>query len=253
MKTSPEVLWEPLAEGCVALTLNRPERGNALSASLVEAMDDALEHALEHDLRLLVLRGAGRHFCTGFDLSDLESETDDSLLARFTRVELMLQRIHNAPFSTLAIAHGRATGAGADLFCACTDRWIVGQASFAFPGAGFGLVLGTRRLAQTVGAAPAQSWIESGQTIDGDLALGHRLATRQVEASDLEKAIQTQCERKSRLDAATQLAIHQAVHGKAHAAAQTLASSDLALLVRSAARRGLKERIERYRAAQLKP
>ena len=135
------------------LQLNRPEKGNALSTLLVQALTETLETATrDPELRLLVLSGAGRHFCTGFDLSDLDHETDDSLLARFTRVELMLQAVHGAPFATLALAHGRTLGAGADLFAACSERWIVGDASFAFPGAGFGLVLGTSRLASLVGA-----------------------------------------------------------------------------------------------------
>ena len=68
------------------LQLNRPDKGNALSASLVGALAEAVEAATRDvQLRLLVLSGAGRHFCTGFDLSDLDHETDDSLLARFTR------------------------------------------------------------------------------------------------------------------------------------------------------------------------
>lgn len=84
------------------LQLHRPEVGNALSAALVQALTEAVD-AATHDasVRLLVLSGAGRHFCTGFDLSDLDRETDDSLLARFTRVELLLQAVHAAPFATL--------------------------------------------------------------------------------------------------------------------------------------------------------
>ena len=149
------------------LQLHRPEVGNALSAALVQALTEAVD-AATHDVsvRLLVLSGAGRHFCTGFDLSDLDRETDDSLLARFTRVELLLQAVHAAPFATLALAHGRTMGAGADLFAACGDRWIVGDAGFAFPGAAFGLVLGTVRLTELVGAPHAAAWIEGGQRIE---------------------------------------------------------------------------------------
>ena len=169
--SAPELL--SVREGAVLhLTLNRPDKGNALSAQLVQALTDALDQAsAERDLRLVVLAGAGRHFCTGFDLSDLDQATDDGLLARFTRVELLLQAVHAAPFATLALAQGRAMGAGADLFAACTERWIVDDAKFAFPGAAFGLVLGTTRLTTRVGAPQAAEWIQSGAVFDATVAL----------------------------------------------------------------------------------
>ena len=148
----PAIVQVSRDDGIVHLRLNRPDKGNALSAALVAGISAAVQQAHQEPTRLLVLSGEGRHFCTGFDLSALELETDDSLLARFTRVELMLQAIHAAPFPTLALAHGRTMGAGADIFCACSERWIVDDAQFAFPGAGFGLVLGTARLAEAVGA-----------------------------------------------------------------------------------------------------
>lgn len=234
------------------LTLNRPERGNALSATLVHALDQALERAEQQRPRLLILRGAGRHFCTGFDLSDLQAETDDSLLARFTRVEMLLQRVHHAPFATLALAQGRTMGAGADLFCACTDRWTVGEASFAFPGAGFGLVLGTRRLSQVVGPRQAQAWIESGDTFDAALALRCALATAHVQATALENAIESLLKQKSRLEDLTQQAIHQAARALPNGSTEAASADDLSRLVRSAARPGLKDRIDRYRSAQIK-
>ena len=220
------------------LQLNRPEVGNALSASLVQALTEAVE-AAAHDahVRLLVLSGAGRHFCTGFDLTDLDRETDDSLLARFTRVELLLQAVHAAPFATLALAHGRTMGAGADLFAACTERWIAGDASFAFPGAGFGLVLGTSRLTEQVGASRAAEWIEGGGPIDS--------ATATIDA-ELERLRA----RVSRLDGPTQRAIRAAIAAGRRPRGDAGDAEDLARLVRSAARPGLRDRIAAYRAAQ---
>ncbi|CAM5785368.1 enoyl-CoA hydratase/isomerase family protein [Ottowia pentelensis] len=235
------------------LQLNRPDKGNALSAALVAALAEAVEAAAQDEsLCLLVLSGAGRHFCTGFDLSRLDQETDDSLLARFTRVELLLQAVHAAPFTTLALAHGRTMGAGANLFAACDERWIVDDASFAFPGAGFGLVLGTARLAGLVGATRAANWIESGRPIDADEALAGRLATRRIDA----QAVDGECERLrarvSRLNPLTQRAIHTAIAAGRHPRGAAGDADDLARLVRSAARPGLRERIAAYRAAQSK-
>ncbi len=167
-------------DGVLQLALNRGDKGNALSLELVSAISEAVQQARDNAVRLLVISGVGKSFCTGFDLTALDQETDDSLLARFTRVELMLQAIHSAPFATLALAHGRAIGAGADLFCACSERWIVGNADFAFPGSAFGLVLGTARLAGRVGPVRAREWVESGALIDGSSALAEGLATRQL-------------------------------------------------------------------------
>lgn len=235
------------------LRLNRPETGNALSAALVQALTEAVAAAgADPELRLLVLSGAGRHFCTGFDLSALDRESDDSLLSRFTRVELLLQALHGAPLTTLALAHGRTLGAGADLFAACDERWVVGDANFAFPGAGFGLVLGTRRLAARVGARRATAWIEGGAAIDAAAACASGLATQRLEAAALAGELERLVARVSRLDAATQRAIHAAARAAERPRGSAGDAEDLARLVRSAARPGLRDRIAAYRAAQHK-
>ncbi len=233
------------------LQLNRPATGNALSAALVQALTETVEAAAEDpDLRLVVLAGAGRHFCTGFDLSALDEETDDSLLARFARVELLLQAVHSAPFTTLALAHGRTLGAGADLFAACSERWIVDDASFAFPGAGFGLVLGSTRLAECVSAPTAAAWIQSGAPIDAASACAHGLATHRIEAQVLDAECDALLARLSRLDGPTQRAIHAATQAARRPRGAAGDAEDLARLLRSAARPGLRDRIATYRAAQ---
>ena len=251
VSSSPELLLTHDGD-VMQLTLNRPDKGNALSRDLVAALMQALEAASEAGIRLLVLSGSGKHFCTGFDLSGLDQEDDDSLLSRFTRVELLLQALHTAPFTTLALAHGRTMGAGADLFCACDNRYMVGETSFAFPGAAFGLVLGTTRLARMVGSTQAHEWIEAGARIDQVSALGTGLATRQIEASSLDAEISALIQRTARLDAVTQRAIQQAIRVAQHSHSEAAQAQDLWRLVQSAARPGIKNRIAAYRAAQAK-
>ncbi|WP_159913543.1 enoyl-CoA hydratase/isomerase family protein [Pantoea sp. 18069] len=251
--SDPTLLHATRSGATLHLKLNRPDKGNALSAELVGALTEALQTACADDsLRLLVLAGEGRHFCTGFDLSGLDSETDDSLLARFTRVELLLQMVHAAPFTTLALAHGRTMGAGADLFAACSERWVVGEAQFAFPGTGFGLVLGTSRLGDLVGAAQAAQWLQGGTAVDHHAALQAQLATRLVSAEGLGGALNALQERVQRLDTATQHAIHAALAPARRPRGDAGDAQDLARLVQSAARAGLHERIVSYRAAQRK-
>lgn len=229
------------------LTLNRPQRGNALSAELAQALHDAVLACQRDGTRLLLIEGAGKHFCTGFDLGDLDSETDDTLLARFVRVELMLQAIYTAPFTTVARVHGRAMGAGADLAAACEQCWVADDSRFAFPGAAFGLVLGTARLAARVGPALARQWIGAGATIDADTALAAGLATRHFEADEHGKpdtALEALARQARRLDTETQAAIHAASRADGDELARQLAA-----LVHSAARTGLRERIRAYREA----
>ena len=86
---------------------------------------------------------------------------------------------------TIAIAHGRTLGAGADLFVACDRRIALTGSSFSFPGPGFGLVLGTARLAQRIGRDAARALLVAGRSIDADEALARELATERCEKADL--------------------------------------------------------------------
>ncbi len=233
------------------LTFNRPQQGNACSAELVAALDNALQRAEREYARAVVLRGAGRHFCTGFDLSGIGQESDDTLLARFVRIELVLQRLARAPFLTVAVVQGRAIGAGADIFTACELRCMQGEASFAFPGArGFGLVLGTRRLCEAVGRSAALDWIESGRTIDAGEALRAGLVTHALQPEVTIEAIVG-----ARLGA--DLMTSAALRSAAGPQRESEYAADLYQLVQSAAVRGLRDRvadyIERAKARKLSP
>lgn len=223
--------------GCWTVHLNRPGQGNALSPEMVAALSAVLDKAVEARARSFVVEGQGRHFCTGFDLSSLSAETDDSLLARFVRVELLLQQIARAPFRTFARAHGRTVGAGADLFAACDVRLADADTTFAFPGSrGFGLVLGTRRLALRVGERAALDWVRSARTIKAEEALHRGLAT-------------AQWNRDAPIDAPAENEVQPVSPELLSAITPEGADEiDLALLVRSAARPGLKDRVAAYAA-----
>jgi enoyl-CoA hydratase len=224
------------------LSLNRPDRGNALGPELVEQLTEAFDRALTGGARLVILRGEGRHFCTGFDLTDLESLTDGDLLLRVVRIEALLQRIHAAPVNTMAIASGRTFGAGADLFAACDHRIALTGASFAFPGPAFGLVLGTNRLANLVGRDRARAMLLAGAEVPAAAALATGLATATLDAEAVPAVIAAVAESAARLDPQTVAALHRRT-------SRAEDDADLAALVRSAARPGLKQRILDYRAA----
>lgn len=240
MSDDPPVLMHWDGEVC-RLVLNRPASGNALSPMLVQALGAALDVAQDRDCGLLIIEGSGRHFCTGFDLSALEHETDDMLLARFVHIELLLQRVARAPFPTLALVRGRAMGAGADLLVACRTRVALAGAAFAFPGArGFGLALGSRRLAAAVGAERARDWIGSARLIDDAEALRCGLITNRLDAEPAPHTLQALA--GAHVEPDTPRLVAQALSGNAvHDDA-----ADLAALVRSAAEPGLRARLVAY-------
>jgi len=131
------------SQGLCTLTLNRPGKSNALNAELVDALLQALERCSLDNTRVLVVTGAGKNFCGGFDFTDYERQSEGDLLQRFVRIELLLQRLRRAPFVTIAAVSGAAFGAGADIAAACTFRLARPQSRFRFPGFRFGVALGS--------------------------------------------------------------------------------------------------------------
>src|SRR5215212_10094577 len=96
--------------------LSRPEKMNALSSELVDALIEAVADAHARGARLLVFKGEGKNFSAGFDFGNLKESSDGDLLLRFVRVESLLNMVATSPCATLALAHGRNFGAGVDLF-----------------------------------------------------------------------------------------------------------------------------------------
>ncbi|WP_198412381.1 enoyl-CoA hydratase/isomerase family protein [Nocardioides mangrovicus] len=217
------------------LTLDRPERANALSAGLVEALRDALAEAESVRPVAVVLRGNERHFAAGFDLSELATESDASLALRFLRLGLLLERVAAAPFLTVAVVEGVAVGAGADLVAACDHRLAAPGATFAFPGSRFGVVLGTARLAALTGG-PA-------------LCGGRRVPA--TEAGGLVTGTPDRLERVLRDWARTDPAARPALLGAARSARAVDPDAALAALARSLAVPGLRDRVAAH-AASLK-
>jgi enoyl-CoA hydratase/carnithine racemase len=231
-------------EGYVTrLTLNRPQKSNALSAALVEALIDAAEYACTDGTRLLILDGAGTHFCAGFDFTDYQSASEGDLALRFIRIETLLQMLHYAPYETLALAHGRSFGAGADLVASCGLRVATPDSAFRLPGLRFGVVLGTRRFAARVGTDKARDILSASRVFDAEEALEIGFLTHiapQEEWTAIVSGARAGCERLSFSAAAI---LHR------NTVADTRAE-DMAALARSVSTPGLKERIRQFREDQ---
>ena len=225
----------------LSLTLNRPDKMNALSRSLVEALLEQVELAARSDVRLLVLQGAGRNFSAGFDFTGYEEQSEGDLVLRFIRIEQLLQAVYYAPFDTLALAQGRNFGAGVDLVCSCNHRIGDPAATFKMPGLSFGLVLGTRRYSARVGDARARHVLANGVSFTADDAVSDGFLTKCSPVADWSDAVNHVGQSAVRLAASAQAALHRATVVKTQA-------DDMSDLVLSAAQPGLKARIQAYRA-----
>ncbi|MFG1465493.1 enoyl-CoA hydratase/isomerase family protein [Xanthobacter sp. DSM 24535] len=223
------------------LTLTRPEKANALSATLVEAIIAWLEEADRDGTDLVVFRGDGRNFCAGFDLGDLDAQSDGDLVFKLLRIETMLQAVANAKFVTLALAQGKVIGAGCDLFCACSERIATPDAGFRMPGWRFGVALGTRRLSARVGSDAARSLLLDTRAFTAIEANEIGLATRLAEVELWPEVIEATAVRASALGAPSRRMLLELT-------AVDTRALDMAALVASAGRPGLRERIKAYRA-----
>ena len=245
MSENEQVDAEPLAELLVerhddllVLTLNRPDSANALSPALVEALYAEITHA--HDVRLCVIRGNGRHFCAGFDLSDIESLSDGDLLWRFLRIEQMLQTVYHAPFPIVALAHNQVVGAGADLFAACWKRIAAPDVRLKMPGWNFELALGTRRLARLIGSDNARDLLIDTKTLNAGQCLRSNLSTQIAEPEQWDHLVKDLLKRTRALP-------QKALEDMLSLTVNDTRDIDLSAIVHTAGQPGLKARIMAYR------
>jgi enoyl-CoA hydratase len=121
------------AEGVATLTLNRPEKLNALSDTTVDELFAALDAIARSTARVVVLTGAGRGFCAGFDLSLADGDDGDAVAcaARQERFGSLVTRLRAIPQPTIAAVNGAAAGAGLGLALACDTRIGSTQARFS--------------------------------------------------------------------------------------------------------------------------
>ena len=162
--------------GAVALvTIDRPERRNALDADHGAALLAAITEAGSGDARAVVLTGAGGHFCAGADVSAVP---DEGFLATLHQVLATLVAL---PVPVVAAVQGVALGAGMQLAVACDLRVAAPDSRFGVPAAKLGLMLdhgSVQRLALLAGHGPARAMLLAAEEIDGATALRLGLAQR---------------------------------------------------------------------------
>ena len=229
-------------ENTAVLRLNRPDKLNAFNAPLVEALIEAVEKAIGEGVRLIVFRGEGKAFAAGFDVDGLEAASDGDLALRLIRIEMLLQRVQHAPVATLALVHGPCFGAAADLVAACRWRVAAPGARFRMPGLRFGVVLGTRRLAQRVGTDTARTLLESSKVFNHEDALAIGFLTGIGAQDDWPALVASHAGLAAALTPAAQAAMLAGT-------VLDTRDADLAALARSVAQPGLKGRIADYVAS----
>jgi len=186
-------LVEAISDGVATLTLNRPDRLNALSTPIMEGLLEALPRlAGDPGVGVIVLTGAGRGFCAGGDVKRMAEEPDarsapDAVARLRGRMEIS-RLLHELPKPTIAMVNGAAAGAGMALALACDLRFAGQSARFitAFAKVGFsGDFGGSYFLSKLVGTAKARELYYTAESIDAAQALALGVVNRVVPDAEL--------------------------------------------------------------------
>jgi len=187
------LLVTSIEDGIFSVTLNRPEKRNALSGELIELLHEALEHAdIDADTRVVLIRGAGKDFCAGADLDELFASADRTLAENESsalRLGEIFERIRGLPKPVVSLVQGRALAGGAGLATAC-DLVIASQsAQIGYPEIqrGFVPAMVATLLRRSVGEKTALDLLLTGRALGAQDALAAGLISRVVADGDLEK------------------------------------------------------------------
>jgi 2-(1,2-epoxy-1,2-dihydrophenyl)acetyl-CoA isomerase len=186
-------LLEAISEGVATLTLNRPDRLNALSISMTDGLLEALPRlARDTAVGVIVLTGAGRAFCAGGDVKSMvEGRVERSIEEAVTHLRDRMEvsrLLHEIAKPTIAMVNGPAAGAGMALALACDMRIAAQSARFitAFANIGFsGDFGGSYFLSKLVGTGKARELYYTAEPLDAGKALALGVVNRVLADADL--------------------------------------------------------------------
>jgi len=175
----------------VVITLDRPQKLNAVDEALSDALAAALEEA--RDAGAVLLRGAGRAFCAGADLDAVGTRDE----AWIDRVAALHEALRHAPAPVVACVHGYALGAGLSLALACDFLYAAEDAVLGLPEVEHGLVAGIAMvyLREVAGSRTALELALSGRRVGGTEAAALGIANRAWPAAELPDAARELAER----------------------------------------------------------
>lgn len=165
-------------DGVAEVVLNAPEKLNALDEAALAELDAAYEQAeaaaSEGRVRALVLRGEGRAFCAGRDISGVDPRDDDVLRYLGGKVEPLLKRMSRLPVPTFAVAHGACLGVGLGLLIASDIVYVADTAKIGSPFKNLGATLdsgGHALFVERLGAHRTMDLIVTGRLMSGSEAV----------------------------------------------------------------------------------
>ncbi len=180
-------------EGSVAtITMNRPERRNALSRGMMTDLIAALRHLASTAARVVILGANGPAFSAGHDLREMIGGDVSGHRETFDICTQLMEAVQSIPQPVIARVHGIATAAGCQLVATCDLAVAAEEARFATPGVRIGLFCTTPMVALTraIGRKRAMQMLLTGAAIDAQTAADWGLVNRVVPASQLDEATQ---------------------------------------------------------------
>jgi enoyl-CoA hydratase len=181
-----ELLLVEKRDKVAIVTLNRPDKRNALSIALRNEIDHCLGE-LENDgaVSVVVIAGAGPVFCAGFDRNEFFIQEPDHVKALVESTDVFHLRLMNFPKPLVAAIHGSAMGGGIDLAVLCDVRVAAEGAVFAHPEIKFGAPTLYGPLAEVIGGGLARDLCLTGRRIDAQEALRIGLVSKVVPLDSL--------------------------------------------------------------------
>ena len=178
------------AEGIHTITLNRPERRNALNPQMIAELTHAFGEASSCACGVVVLTGAGTAFCSGMDLENLKSLTNqrpEDQRADAEATMWMMRRLYELNKPTIAAVNGPAIAGGAGLATLCDFTLAAPQARFGYTEVRIGFIpaIVSVFLLEMIGEKRAKSLLLSGRILNADEALAQGLVTEVVAEGEL--------------------------------------------------------------------
>lgn len=178
---TPERLTVRRYDEVAALVMNRPERRNAMDTAMLERLIWGLgEQAGDAEVGAVVVTGAGGVFSSGVDVSESAADNRMRLFCR------LYELVTTFPKPTVAAIAGHCIGGGAELAAGCDLRVGSPSASIRFPGAQFGIPVGSARLPLLVGMSHAKDLLLTSRTVDAEEAHRMGFINRLVAEEELE-------------------------------------------------------------------
>ena len=192
---SGDAVLRTIEDGVLTVTLNRPDKRNAMNTDMVNALHTVLADAdVNGEVDVVVIRGTGKDFCAGADLQELLASVDESLAeheANAQRLGDVFVAMRTLPKPVVAMVHGRALAGGCGLATACDMVLADAEAQFGYPEVrrGFVPAMVMAMLRRSVGEKVAFDLVATGRMLSAKEAHDVGLVSRVISHAQFEKAV----------------------------------------------------------------